>query len=67
MRLPFGAGRSLGQAAADVVLIVGRDALQPADRDRLLFDADAPAGRLAWPVAGAPEHARNTLDRQLIM
>src|SRR6185437_1450956 len=42
----------------DVVLVVGGDALQAADRHRLVLDADATAGRLAWPVAGAPEHAR---------
>ena len=48
-------GGRLGQAVADVVLVVGGDALQAADRHRLLLDADAPAGRLARPVAGAPE------------
>ena len=53
-----GGGR--GQAAADVVLVVGGDALEAADRDRLLLDAAAPAGRLARPVAGAPEDARET-------
>src|SRR5262249_61937061 len=46
-----------GQAAGDVVLELGGDALEPADRRRLLFDAPAPAGRLARPVAGAAENS----------
>ena len=54
------ARRACGSAVADVVLVVGGDALQAADRDRLLLDAAAPAGRLARPVAGAPEDARET-------
>ena len=58
MRLPFLLAAGLRQAVADVVLEVGGDALEPADRDRLLLDAAAPAGRLAGPVAGAPENAR---------
>ena len=45
----------LRQPRRDVFLVVGGDALQPADRDRLLLDAAAPAGRLARAVAGAPE------------
>ena len=49
--------RDCGQVGADVALVVGRDALQPADRDRLLLDPAAPAGRLARPVAGAAEDA----------
>ena len=49
--------RRLGQAVADVVLEVGGDALEPADRDRLFFDAAAAAGRLAGAIAGAAEHA----------
>src|SRR3954467_8537086 len=43
--------RSLGQAALDVIFVVGRDALQPTDRHRVLLDPDAPAGGLAWPIA----------------
>ena len=39
--------RGWRQIAADVALVVGRDALQPADRDRLLLDPAAAAGRLA--------------------
>ena len=50
--------RRLRQPRGDVVLVVGGDALQAADRDRLVFDAAAPAGRLAGAVAGAAEHAR---------
>ena len=52
------------QLLGDVVLVVGRDALQAADRDRLglrglrFLDPAAPAGRLAGPVAGAAEDAR---------
>ncbi len=46
------------QAIADVVLVVGRHALQAADGHRLFFHAHAPAGRLARPVARPPEDAR---------
>src|SRR6266542_3379489 len=45
------------QVGAYVALVVGGDPLQPADRHRLLLDPAAPAGRLARPVAGAPEDA----------
>src|SRR5262249_4034008 len=47
----------LRQAAADVVLEVGRDALEATDRDRLFLDATAAARRLAGTVAGAAEDA----------
>ena len=50
--------RRFRQPVADVVLEVGGDALEPADRDRLFLDAAAPAGRLAGPIAGASENAR---------
>jgi hypothetical protein len=53
----FGCGR-LGQAGADIILEVGGDALEPADRDRFFLDTAAPARRLARAVAGATEHAR---------
>ena len=49
-------GCGLGQAGADVVLVVGGDALQAADRHRLLLHAHAAAGRFARPVAGAPKN-----------
>ena len=49
--------RGLRQKAADIALVVGRDALQPADRDRLLLDPAAAAGRLARAVAGTAENA----------
>src|SRR5262249_33562984 len=49
--------RALRQPAPDVVLEVGGDALEPADRDRLLLDPSAPTGRLTGTVAGAPEDA----------
>ena len=55
-----GGGRR-GQSAADVVLVVGGDALEPADRDRLLFNATTPAGRLAGSVAGPAEDAREDI------
>src|SRR5439155_18897288 len=45
------------QIGGDVALVVGGHPLQPADRHRLLLDPAAPAGRLARPVAGAPEDA----------
>ena len=48
------------QARLDVALVVRGDALEPADRDRLVLDAAAPAGGLARPVAGAAENARET-------
>src|SRR2546421_8605692 len=48
--------RDLRQPARDLVAQVRGDALQAADRHRLLsLDAPAPAGRLARPVAHAPE------------
>ena len=55
----------LREAVADVFLVIGGDALQPADRHRLgpdprgvaaLFDAAAPARGLARPVTGAAEN-----------
>src|SRR5690606_29672485 len=55
--------RRLRQARADVVLVVGRDPLQAADRHRLgrlgvlFLDAPAPARGLARAIAGAPENA----------
>jgi hypothetical protein len=56
----------LRQPVGDVVLVVGGHALQAADGDRVLFDAPAPAGRLAGTVAGAPEdsgkHVRLPVD-----
>src|SRR5262249_11476857 len=36
---------------------VGGDALETADRDRILLHATAPAGGLAGTVAGSAEHA----------
>src|SRR5882757_6254177 len=50
----------------DVVLEVGGDALQPADRNRCFLDASAAARRLAGTVAGSPqdsgEHVRLPID-----
>src|SRR5262245_468755 len=52
-----------GQPVADVFLVVGGDALQPADRDRLgffgiaLFDATAAARGIAGPGKGASENS----------
>src|SRR5688500_10851550 len=43
---------------ANIVPMVGRDALEAADGDRLSVDATAPAGRLAGSIAGAAEDAR---------
>ena len=57
MRLPFLSLGIFGSRAADIVAMVRGDALQAADGDRLFFDAPAPAGRLAGPVADAPEDA----------
>src|SRR6185503_11779016 len=58
LAVPVGLLDRLGQPLPDVVLVVGGDALQAADRDRFLLDAAAPAGRFARPVAGAPEDPR---------
>ena len=52
-----------GHARADIVLVVGRHALEAADGDRfgllavVFFDAPAPTRRLARAVAGASEYA----------
>ena len=65
MRLPFFARRPR-HAVLDVVLEVGGDALQPADRDRRLLDAAAAAGGLARAIAGASQdtgkHVRPPID-----
>src|SRR5215831_8563874 len=47
---------SAWQAHLDVVFEIGGDALEAADRDRLLLDATAPARRLTGPVASAAKH-----------
>ena len=52
--------RRARHAVLDVVLEVGGDALQPADRDRGFLDAAAAACRLAWTIAGASENSRET-------
>ncbi len=56
-RLPFLSFGIFGSSVGDVVAMVGGDALQAADGDRLGFDALAATGRLAGPVADAPEDA----------
>jgi len=53
MRLPFLVAAGLGQTVADVVLVVGRHALQAADRDGLVLHPHAPARR-SHAVTGAP-------------
>ena len=50
--------RRARHAALDVVLEVGGDAFQPADRDRRLLDAAAAACGLARAIAGASENSR---------
>src|SRR5918993_3975036 len=50
--------RRFRQPVADIVLVVGRHALQAADGDRLGLHASAPARRLARTVAGAPKNSR---------
>ncbi len=50
--------RRLGEELGDVVAQVGRDALEPADGDRLSVDPSAATRRLAGSVAGAAEDAR---------
>ena len=58
--------RRLRHAVLDVVLEVGGDALQPADRDRCFLDTAAAACRLARTIAGASQnsgkHVRSPID-----
>ena len=49
--------RRLRHAVLDVVLEVGGDALQAADRNRCFLDAAAAACRLAWTIAGASQNS----------
>jgi len=55
--LAVGALGRTRQAMADIALVIGGDALQTADRHRLLFHPAAPAGGLAGAVAGAAKNA----------
>src|SRR6516225_4400235 len=50
--------RRLRQPGSDIVLEIGGDALQSADRHRLLLHPATTAGRFAGPVARAPEDPR---------
>jgi hypothetical protein len=59
--------RGLGRRGGIIALVIGGDALEAADRDRLLLDAAAAAGRLAGAVADAPEDAGKTFDSRLTM
>ncbi|MGY4292467.1 hypothetical protein ACVWXN_000562 [Bradyrhizobium sp. i1.4.4] len=58
--------RRTRQALPDVVLEVGGDALEAADRHRRFLDASATARRLAWTIAGASQnsgkHVRFPID-----
>ena len=49
------------QAIVDVAAQVGGDALEAADRDRLLVDARAAARRLARAIARSPENPRENV------
>src|SRR5581483_9160864 len=51
----------LRQAIVDVAAQVGRDALEPANRDRFLVDARASARGLARAIARAPENSRENV------
>ena len=57
MRLPFFCFGTRGMIRRDVTFVVRRDAFEPADRNRFLFGAHAPARRLARPIARAPENS----------
>ncbi len=46
------------QQIGDFAAMIGRDALQAADRDRLSIQPAAAARRLARPIAGAPQNRR---------
>src|SRR6185503_20772850 len=50
-------GGDVGQEGVDLALVVGGDALEAADGDRLLLDTAAAACRLAGAVAHATEDA----------
>src|SRR5215813_3631948 len=50
--------RDLRHEGVDLALVVGGNALQSADGDRLFLDAAAPAGGLAGPIADPAEDAR---------
>ena len=54
---PFLATGIVGSRSRDVVLVIGGDALQPADRDGLAVDAAAAAGRLTRPIARPAQDA----------
>ena len=56
--LPVLFGGCPRQQVLHLPAIVGGDALQPADGNRLPIDAPAPAGRLARPIARAPQDPR---------
>ena len=57
MRLPLPDRHGRGSSPVELALEIGRDALEAADRDRLVLDAAAAAGRLAGPIADAAEDA----------
>ena len=50
--------RRAGQERGDVMLVIGGDALQPTDRDRLLLEASSATGGLARTVACASQNPR---------
>ena len=58
MRLPFRVEGAPGSSAAMSCFVIGGDALQPADRDRLFLEAPPAAGGLAWTVACASQNSR---------
>ena len=66
MRLPLSALGSTGSSSSPFCsssrALVGHEAVQPADGDRVLHEL-APAGSLAGPRADAPEHGR---ERQVL-
>src|ERR1700733_3956637 len=50
--------RCAGEQGSDVLLVIGGDALQPADRNRLLLKPAPAAGRLAGTIASASQNSR---------
>ena len=50
--------RGAGDQRGDVLLVIGGDALEPADGDRLFLKPSAAAGGLARTVAGASQNPR---------
>ena len=56
-RLPFFVGGNQRQAGGNIVAMIRCNALEATDRNGLFFDATAPTGGLAWPIANPAQNA----------